>query len=269
MSEDKEIKRRQHYIPRFILKNYSIDKKQKLIYQYDKDNEVEHIANIASVCQEEFLYEVVDNPYDDEDGNLLEDYLSSIEKVCSPIVKKALKHQKLEEKDEQIIIFMMIIQCLRTPDVLNMCSQLLDKHFPHISKKDKDNFVKVSSILVTDDENVSFLQWAALDKVSNMKLSVVYSDDIFLLNGSWPVIAPFLNKLDSGKFDVLYFPFDKHHCFRLSHGKRIPQYEKFNSEITAIINTIIYGHEGRFIYASESIEKIKKTLRNDLRFADK
>lgn len=104
----------QHYVPRFLLKNFAKGKKPQ-IFVYDKSNDKQFKTNIKNIAAETGFYDIkVD------DGEFtLEPGLSHLESNTSGIIKKITNErslQHLEEKDTAIFAVFLAVQFVRTKE---------------------------------------------------------------------------------------------------------------------------------------------------------
>lgn len=92
----------QHYVPRFLLKNFSHGKKPK-IFVYDKSNDTRFQTNIKNVAAENGFYELESG----DDVLTMEPRLSQLEASTSGIIKKLIDAKDLKSlgEDRTIQIF--------------------------------------------------------------------------------------------------------------------------------------------------------------------
>lgn len=111
--------KKQHYVPQFYLKSFSLrktlkGKKNFSINVFDKDLEKIYLANIKNIAQEKFFY--------DKDGHqLIEKNLSQIESACSKVYNSLVHEQNFflmqtSQKRDYVSLFISI-QFLRTKDM--------------------------------------------------------------------------------------------------------------------------------------------------------
>jgi hypothetical protein len=104
----------QHYVPRFLLKNFTHGKKPK-VFVYDKSNDKRFHTNIKNVAAENGFYDM-----EVEYGVLtMEPGLSRLETSTSAIIKKLTKNKdiKLLSDDEAgILAFFLAVQFVRTKE---------------------------------------------------------------------------------------------------------------------------------------------------------
>lgn len=104
----------QHYVPRFLLKNFTHGKKPK-IFAYDKWNDNRFQTNIKNVAVENGFYDI-----EFEDKLLtLEPGLAHLEANASKIINKVIKDKRIKELNEsEVVILAMFlsVQFVRTKE---------------------------------------------------------------------------------------------------------------------------------------------------------
>jgi hypothetical protein len=104
----------QHYVPRFLLKNFTHSKKPK-VFVYDKSNDKRFHTNIKNVAAESGFYDL-----DLKDVFLtMEPSLARLETSASRIVEKLLKDRnvKLLNENERVVLSLFLaVQFLRTKE---------------------------------------------------------------------------------------------------------------------------------------------------------
>jgi hypothetical protein len=103
----------QHYVPRFILKNFSTGKKHKL-WVYDKRSNRSFQTNIHNVAGETRFYEAKVG------GGVLsiEEGLARMESLASPAIRRIVKARNLSsltEEDRAVISVFVAVQMQRVP----------------------------------------------------------------------------------------------------------------------------------------------------------
>ena len=102
----------QHYVPQFLLKNFSHGKKRRL-FVYDKSNDKCFCTNTKNIAGETGFYDIEGN-----DGIIsMEPELSRIETRASVIIKKLIEKKNLQSltNDERVTLAVfMAVQFLRT-----------------------------------------------------------------------------------------------------------------------------------------------------------
>jgi hypothetical protein len=104
----------QHYVPRFLLKNFTHGKKPK-VFVYDKSNGKRFQTNIKNIAAENRFYDL-----EVEDGLLsMEPGLSRLEANTSGIVKKLINNndiKSISENEVAIFALFLAVQFVRTKE---------------------------------------------------------------------------------------------------------------------------------------------------------
>lgn len=107
----------QHYVPQFLLKNFSSSEKP-FIWAYDKFAKNKNLnfireRPISKVASEDYFYDQIKNNKDSS----FEYHIADIEKFAAPIISRILHNQSLknlEEIEKEILSFFFAIQFIRT-----------------------------------------------------------------------------------------------------------------------------------------------------------
>lgn len=106
----------QHYVPQFLLKNFSSDKEKKFIWAYDRDERFQNPIKkraIRKVASEEFFYDQIKN-------NAFGSYeymLQKIEDETAPIIARIIDRKTIKdisEQDRNTLSLFTLIQFFRT-----------------------------------------------------------------------------------------------------------------------------------------------------------
>jgi hypothetical protein len=104
----------QHYVPQFLLKNFTHGKKPK-IFVYDKSNDKRFQTNIKNIASETGFYDL-----EVEDSALtMEPHLAHLEANTSEIIKKLIKVRNiksLSEDETGILALFLAVQFVRTKE---------------------------------------------------------------------------------------------------------------------------------------------------------
>jgi len=140
--------KKQHYVPQFILRNFSCGKKNK-IFVFDKKSNRSFPSNSKDIGHE-------NNFYDDqvtEYGNETEFKLSELETIVAPIVDKIVSQgsiKELEEWEHKWLCLFSTVQMLRTNDTrdfLEESNKIINervKEWEGSSSEGVDNFINMS-----------------------------------------------------------------------------------------------------------------------------
>lgn len=104
----------QHYVPRFLLKNFATGKKPQ-VFVYDKSNDRQFKTNIKNIAAETGFYDI-----EVGDGRLtLEPKLGHLETNASSVIKKIVGTKSLQNLDEQdvaVLAVFLAVQFVRTKE---------------------------------------------------------------------------------------------------------------------------------------------------------
>lgn len=252
----KGITKRQHYVPRMILKRHVISDvpyRTNMIWQYDKKLKTERCVNIKAACVEKNLYEAKD-----ESGNVLAGTENVIERLLSVGEKDAtrilgvLEDKRCLSKDDMARLYGFVSsQILRVPMFMD-CMQ--DYLFLDLS--DSLDYYGRNQVLYS-----SFLSDAAVPERSilgwNMwnlcghRMYVLNSKFPFLLCGDAPV--QFLFWPAVSEFPVIVFPVSRFQCllFVRSNGTCLAGIHKNVCDDTVVfLNGRLFMGRFRFVYGS-------------------
>lgn len=254
--------KRQHYIPQMILRNYTIFRPpmaRPMLFQYDLENRCERMVTTQDACVKNNLYELRG-----EDGriiastrNAIENCLSVFEGEWTGIIKKLERRADLTEKDLTFLYFLIPIQFLRTPSVLQEAAQWLQQiSSVKISDQEAKRYARMASLICGEpDPNKSFLLNALTELCCEKQLTVFVADgtrgDSFILNGEYPVVA--LGLPDDIKQAILCFPITPTMCLSFIHKSNNAFYQDVCSSFVTYLNQQSCSRCGRMLYSSASI----------------
>ena len=257
----KQYTKKQHYIPRMILKNFTcsdISAKKFLVHQYDKDKNIERLVDIYDICRKNNLYEFKDkNGIIKEDlRNLIENFFSYFEPKWSKISKKISNYEILTEEDSTLLYLLFIFQFLRLPIVQNEGVKLYKDCFQnpdnHLTEIDIENWMKYISFPIGGDNTEHFLFDFIKEKLGEKELTICCTDDALAINGELPIMI-YSNDLDCD------FPITPNICLRLRQKHCNKDYVHLSKdEVREINNCTINKCKGRFIYSSIPYDDICK-----------
>ncbi len=219
----------QHYVPRFLLKNFAHGQKPK-IFVYDKSNDRQFHTNIRNVAAERGFYDL------DVQGATLtmEPGLADLEATASKAVRRLIQQQNLKamEKHEiMVLAVFMAVQFVRTKELRLRFEQLVSSFTQKlrdmgISEKEiQDSMGTEASVAEDKVFGLSFLQeakafvphflnkaWLLLRNTTNNPLFI--SDNPIVLHNE-------LNHRPYGNLGVavrgieIYFPVSSTLCLNL------------------------------------------------------
>ena len=212
---------KQHYVPQFYLRNFSMDKTS--IYCFDKVNVRSYSQSIKNVAQKKYFYEL-DSLYLEDDFASLE---SEVSKYINIIVKnkkyKALNNLKQRSK---LALFMaaQLIRTLERRQLIELQVGALKNHFIETGVMDDtlssffDNFLQDDSI---KESHLKLIQEMLPHLVKSFffKKWVLLIDktDVGFLTSDNPIVmynAHNLEGLDNEN-NYVFFPLSPHVCICL------------------------------------------------------
>lgn len=118
--------KKQHYVPRFVLKNFCIDGEQNRCWEYNLYNKKYSKKLITEICAKEYLYEIRNESrefIDPKGVNNLENALGKIETQYAPFLNSLCdeirnkQHIILESNDREAICAWIALMIMRNPTV--------------------------------------------------------------------------------------------------------------------------------------------------------
>lgn len=241
-------KKRQHYVPKFYLRNFSFKKpnsrnKAHYVHFFDKPSESHGFDNIKNLAQEKYFYDINDN-------QTIENRLSKLEYDASKIIKSIIDDESVElleiEKTKAILAVFLIIQDIRTKKMreapknfaTKVKSKIL-KEYGGMGEKLAKDFEKA----IKKEHNKNFhLTWffnkPALNSFSNMLfykkwILIVNNNEIPFWTSDTPVVrfnpfdlSPYGNLGFMSAGIQLYFPLSPKLCLCLLDPKIYRNYKK-------------------------------------------
>lgn len=138
-----QITKKQHYIPRFYLRNFSNN--NKMIYQYDVSTDNSSFVSINSICYQNYLYEFKDENDELIYCNWIENILSKWEKEFSIIInsiKNKAKNKRncktrcfLTSKEKDFLAFFISLQSQRGSYYIKEIENKLEEKWGDVLEK--------------------------------------------------------------------------------------------------------------------------------------
>lgn len=269
MTRLKNVTKKQHYIPRMLLKHFTtfyIPLKKPLIYQYDKIKCIERLVDINDICCKNYLYEIRDESgvISKNEINLIENAFSCFESAWNKIIDKIIIKENITQEDRCLLGVLLVSQLLRTPEVMKFTSDWLYDTAPYIYKQitrnEADKYMKLSSFIFdkfTPETNF-ILNILIQNILVNRDIVIFHSDYGFILNEQRPVLCLNLFEDCSIKDCLWLLPITKNHCVAAINGNAVSDVD-INKNLTRFINLRNFQNDGRFVYGSKSFfEKIQK-----------
>lgn len=272
----------QHYVPQFLLKNFS-SRGKKFIWAYDK-NEKYSIKNqikerpIKKVASEEYFY---DQNVNSEIGSY-EYELQKAEDATAPIIEKIIETKKiidLSDEERRTLSFFITLQNLRTKGKLlktetsmeNLSKQLKDKAnieapnidykkiwFSMLEKSISFYEILMNKVWMLSESNNSFL-------ISDNPVTLQNTTDISEIRGTLgldsfgiEIYLPLSPSLTLCLFCEKYFEKNGYHKKYIPNSICEPDYiENLNLLQIVYSERFIFSHKNEF-------ELVKKQLKNAL-----
>lgn len=102
----------QHYVPQFLLKKFSLDRKTIKVYQKDKGRIIEN-APIKNQCSKKWFY----------GKGKTEDKLSQLEGDGAKVIKRVLEDKKVDFKEKAQLYQFIYLQSIRTLKKINLINE--------------------------------------------------------------------------------------------------------------------------------------------------
>lgn len=263
----KQITKKQHYVPRMILKRFSCssseNNKKYFIYQYDKEKDIERRVDIMDVCHKNNLYEIKDEQGNVLEANLIENSFANLEEKWEQIIRKIEKHQNLKKEDKSMLGLLLVLQLMRTPEIMELTSNWLYATFEEsdnpLTKNEADKYMKLATFVWGEIKpETNWMLFLMLRKTLEDKdIVIYYSDSKFILNGDSPVFCLNEMLLPKSISDIYWIlPLTEHCCLSLrKEGSSFPLYQKIDSNMVNLFNEKAFLTNGRFVYSSFSIKQ--------------
>ena len=128
---------KQPYVPRFLLKLFSYDRKHVYVLNREQNNKIYRVA-ADSICYENDLYDEKWNDAIEELGkyvldNQVEDYLACLEEKTAPLIKNIIsaiqsgtRQLVFNKEEKQLLIEFIVTLYLRNPYTLRNIIDFLD-----------------------------------------------------------------------------------------------------------------------------------------------
>lgn len=117
--------KKQHYIPQFLLENFSVNEKHQ-INVFNKETGKKFVANITDIAHENHLYDIKTG----KETRSLEPAFAELESDAAPIIKRIIERKSLgglDEDNKVILSIFIAIQSLRTRyDIDNSKKMMID-----------------------------------------------------------------------------------------------------------------------------------------------
>lgn len=181
----------QHYVPKFLLRNFGIGKKDQ-IYVFDKQKLKAFPSNVKNIASESRFYDFQNGA----DTYSLEPTLSKLESNATPIVNRLLKCELLScvsTDDRELLSLFIAVQFTRTKAFREMYRNIpLDIHRKlKVNVSDEEHLKGLQDYFISPDENE--LKQCAADFIieNSVEFSEVINSKLWFLmkaNGAYPFV---------------------------------------------------------------------------------
>lgn len=205
-----ETTKKQHYIPRFYLRNFSNDNKR--IYQYDLSTDNSSIVPINSICYYNYLYEFKDENDKLLDSNLIENILSKWEAEFSNVInsiKNKAKNKRncktrcfLTSKEKDFLAFFISLQAQRDPYYIKEIEDKLEEKWGDVLEKNScRNIALMVSLPIyrpfNDIKNHKII--SRFKTIRDMSFIIGFTDNDVFFTGDNPVTLIYENNPDDAE----------------------------------------------------------------------
>ncbi len=253
--------KKQHYIPRFFLKNFSIDNLEKSVYIYDvalqnEKTQIQNRRNIENFCQKKYGY---------GKDNIIEKFLNLRENQQAPIISKIIEHNNILDTYKSIINEIFVDFLIRLPHIKESFEEIFGK-IENESENQKNYNQQMIGIMESAPASLNHLETILIANKSCVKLitsdqpittcckvlnSPPYLEHNFVETHQKLFLLPISPELMICMYDKSeYEPIDMHGC----------KITIRNSDIIKKLNIFKFSGSGNVIYSNYSqIESISES----------
>ena len=165
MQQTDETPKNQHYVPQFLLRNFSVPLKKSQICVFDKTTETVFVTNIRNVCSETGFYDfqVGDGEY------TMEPSLMHLESSAAQVVKRILTEERLpkpDSHDRALLAIFVATQFLRVKTArtrVNEMNELLKMKLESVGTNEAD----IKRFTNLDAEAPKFISMGLLERIED------------------------------------------------------------------------------------------------------
>lgn len=243
--------KRQHYVPRMILKRHCCVGNPGHVWQFDRLKNEERLVSIRDVCQRKNFYELRSQDCVVLKGtvNLIENMLAKVEKAADDVLNRVCAHEDLTLNDIAILCWLFACQMLRVPVIIEAREAHMRRICAAMSEVDIKNYVRCSSFIFESDDNMPPMLEVTLWYLCMHRLRILVSEAPFILDGEMPIYGlPSLGL----RSNVLALPISSHECLLLSNSEPDDIYVACPNRLTDFLNKQVFlrEHKSRLIYGS-------------------
>lgn len=158
-------KKRQHFVPKFYLKNFSSEKggrrKKHLTWSFDKSTGKSNVRNINDVALEKYFNDMI------RGDNVLENKLGKFENDYKRVLKKLITEKDLSllsNDDKKMISHLIVTQFVRTREMRELVIRMDQLRY-------ENNITKEYNGLSPKFQHLGFIYYTINEYVNDFKLS--------------------------------------------------------------------------------------------------
>lgn len=251
--------RKQHFIPRMILKNHTrfeIPMRFPLIYQYEEETEKEHAVRIDNICYKDYLYEYRDDNGNIVDLNLIEKTFSVYEGKWDKIIRSLKNRPELTREDLAFLYLLFPLQIMRMPEMLQLTSNWLKSTSPELSEIESQRYARILSLVpgqLDIKRNIILAKWTEMCCKRLLQIYITDGSEPFILNGTFPVTGIYTGD-EPVKNAEMYYPVSSDICLGLIDARIINPYKDVGIDFIRKFNQLSINKDSRFLYSAVSIK---------------
>lgn len=237
MPKVKNITKKQHYIPQVYLRGFSpeyVNKNNEIplsrytIYCHDltKETQTNKAVPIKSICYKDYLYEVTGHDGEIVLPNHLEKFFSAMEKMFS-IYRHELERKVfitenyrtkffLTQKEKAFWVTYIIIQILRTPQILELAEQIsLETWEEDLTNKQAQNIARLFCLPffkeMTEENKETRVFYSLLEPMKSMSFGIGVDVQKRIITSDKPVFVC-TSDFPCEEYEKIIFPISSQIC---------------------------------------------------------
>jgi hypothetical protein len=276
--------KRQHYIPKFYLSGFALEKAKPYLWIYEKGISGVKKASVNDIALEKEYYAYL-KPDGQKDTDSFENYLAGKETLVAPILIKIQNFLKINEQEKAIMSEFISLMMTRIPKYKDeKLADRLDKSFDSIYKTITDPFIIYNEnfkyVLYNNNTIRSVKSKISLDTIASLSKQLapyiykmmweflIANSDIKYITSDNPVYfcrppyekePPFTFGLSNKNIEVT-FPISKEIALLCSWKKDSQAFRKANNNSIRMVNRRAVIAAKRFVYSSTANEGIRKLI---------
>lgn len=261
--------KRQHYIPKTILKHHTyfiIPMREPLIFLYNKETGKENLVSIKDVAYSRDLYELFNEKkyIIHKTTNIIEEYLSEKESKINPLISKMESKLQLTKEDVDFLYEYTVLQTLRMPIALDIISEYCSNIAPQFAHTDIANYCKLSCLVpdlsdLTNGIIHSDIYNTFITDLKNYSLEICEIHKPLIINIKMPIL--FFGFYENNS--IIIFPLTKKMCLiyiKNSVSKHIYRKNYMPDIFIDFFNKLIFTLSPKYILSSSSIAHTKNNI---------